>query len=332
MRMKVTSLTHEETGIAAENDRAFLSADLSAPVTAIELRPDMAVCFWECYTREKQAFRVAFDCPVLRLSFTLEGEGLSQADDQEDFARHRGIIEIRYFPGTSGTMTLGAGQQHTWLDIILKPSFLALAVPDELGQLPGAMRRIMKQGTSTVPCDSRKMTPDQFVAATQLAHCPYTHAARTIYLKSKALELLSHVLAEQSPASCRTRLSTYEVECLQKARSLLIADLESPPSLEKLARSVGLNQTKLKKGFKALFGQTVYGYFRTYRVELARQLLLEGTATISEVASTVGYTNISHFSAAFKERHGVTPSRYRKDNLFITNPARPTHTPVPSGI
>ena len=317
MRMKVISQTKRETSMATDHDQPFLSADLSAPVTAVQLRPDMAVCFWEYHSRSPQTYRMSFDCPVLRFSFILEGEGLSRAEGQADFTRHKGLIEVRHFPGTSGDVCLAARQKHKWLDIVIAPSFLELAIPGGLARLPETMRRVLQQGTAPIPCDSRRMTPDQFVAATQLAHCPYTQAARTLYLKSKALELLSHVLAEQAPASCRTRLSTYEVECLQKARSLLMANLESPPSLKELAHAVGLNQTKLKKGFKALFGQTVYGYFRTYRVELARQLLLEGEDSISEVASTVGYTNISHFSAAFKERHGVTPSRYRKDNLFL---------------
>ena len=318
MRMKVTSLPQD--GCAFQSDgNGFLQADLRAPVHALRLRPDMAVCFWECTTTKTQRYHLEFDCPVLRFSFVLEGEGISHAEGQEDFTRHKGLIEMRYFPKFSGEITLAANHSHKWLDIILLPSFLEVALPDETPHLPHTLNKVVTQEAEQIPCESRRMTPEQFVAATQLSHCPYTHAARTLYLKSKTLELLSHVLAEQAPVPCQTKLSTYEAGCLKKARELLIANLENPPSLKTLALQVGLNETKLKSGFKTLFGQTVFGYFRTYRVEVARQRLLESNDSVSEIASRVGYTNISHFSAAFKERHGVTPSRYRKDNVFFAN-------------
>ncbi|WP_187170592.1 helix-turn-helix transcriptional regulator [Salidesulfovibrio onnuriiensis] len=320
MRIQVVSL--DKAGQSAQqSDNSVLHADLHAPVNAFRLRSDLAVCFWESAARERQRFEMSFDRPVLRFSFILEGNGISRARGQEDFVRNKGIIEVRYFPGTGGIVELAPNQGHKWLDIVLQPSFLDIALPEETALLPHAVQSVVNRETDTLPCDSRRMTPEQFVAASQLAHCPYTHAARTLYLKSKTLELLSHVLAEYAPAPCRTRLSTYEIECLNKARDLLVADLEAPPSLKELALSVGLNETKLKTGFKAQFGQTVYGYFRAYRVDLARKRLLESTDSVSEVASSVGYTNISHFSAAFKERHGVTPSRYRKNNIFFTSPA-----------
>jgi len=164
------------------------------------------------------------------------------------------------------------------------------------------------------------MTPDQFVAATQLAHCPYANPARIMYLKSKALELLSLVLASHTPPPCRTRFNSYEVQCLHQARNILISDLHYPPSLHNLAQNVGLNETKLKRGFKTLFGQTVYGYFRAYRMDHARRLLLESESSVSEVAAAVGYTNMSHFSAAFKERHGIKPSAFRKNAMSLTSP------------
>ncbi len=317
MRMEVVSLPQGKS-VAVDADNAFLATDLYAPVTALRLRPDMAVCFWECSTRKQQSYRISFNLPVLRFSFILEGESISSARGQEDFVRHKGSIEMRHFPATSGKIALSANQSHKWLDIVLQPSFLGVALPDETIHLPHVVRQVMDRKNEQAPCDSRRMTPEQFVAASQLAHCPYTQAARTLYLKSKTLELLSHVLAGHAPMQCRTILNTYEIECLKKAKELLTANLEDPPSLKELALTVGLNETKLKSGFKALFGQTVYGYFRTYRVELARKRLLESTDSISEVASSVGYTNISHFSAAFKAHHGVTPSRYRKDNVFFS--------------
>ncbi|MFH1913579.1 MAG: AraC family transcriptional regulator [Pseudomonadota bacterium] len=304
--------------IRAETCRSLLDAGMAAPVRRFPLRPDLAVFFWECAAKLPLRFSVAFDTPVLRFSFTLAGESISDAEHQERVARSQGHYEIRFFPATKGTIALEARQDHRWVDVVLNPSFLGVALASEACGLPSFLLPLVKGEVRSIATVSRTMNPEQFVAATQLAQCPYTGAARSLYLKSKTLELLSHVLAEQSPKPCRTRLSSYEIECLRKARELLTANLENPPGLRQLAQSVGLNETKLKTGFKALFGQTVYGYFRAYRVDTGRQRLLESTATVSEVASSVGYTNVSHFCAAFKGRHGVTPYRYRKDNVFFT--------------
>ncbi len=318
MRVKVHSLHQRNcTDQPQYVEDGFLLTESNAPVRPFSLRPDMAVCFWECTTQQRTTYVTSFDEPTLRLSFILEGEGSSAADGQKDLPRHRGLMEMRYFPGTSGTYTLDGAQAHKWVDIMLTPAFLSVALPGETDTLPHTIQDLMTGKLDSIPPVTKAMTPELFVAASQLAYCPYTNAVRTLYLKSRALELLSHVLADQSPVPCRTHLSSYETECLKRARTMLITDLEKPASIRQLAQTVGLSESKLKSGFKALFGQTVYGYFKAYRVDLGRQRLLESDDSVSEIATSVGYTNISHFSAAFKERHGVTPSRYRKNNVFF---------------
>ena len=87
-------------------------------------------------------------------------------------------------------------------------------------------------------------------------------------------------------------------------------DIEHPPSLMMLAKLSGLNDYKLKRGFRQVFGSTVFGYLRTYRMEQARQLLLERKMTVSEVARSVGYSSLSRFSLAFKQQFGVLPGSF----------------------
>jgi len=322
MKMIARSTQSTANSILPETE-SFLRAETNVPVTAFQLRPDLAICFWECSTRIPQSYTISFNQPVLRFSFVLEGEGFSSICGERELPRHRGLVEVRAFHTLYGTYELAAGQQHKWVDIILKPSFLSIALPLETDTLPLPVQSAINGDYNASSPTTRKMTPEQFIAAKQLAHCPYTNAARTLFLKSKALELLSHVMAEQSPVPCKTQLSSYEAECLKRARETLIADLENPPSLPSLAQTVGLSETKLKTGFKALFGQTVYGYLRAFRVDRGKQKLLESTDSISDIATSVGYTNISHFSAAFKDRHGVTPSRYRKQNILFSTTSDP---------
>jgi len=84
--------------------------------------------------------------------------------------------------------------------------------------------------------------------------------------------------------------------------------------LLELARLAGLNDYKLKLGFKELFGTTVFGYVRALRMDEARKILEQGEGNVSEAALMVGYHNISHFAALFRKTYGYNPSELGKAN------------------
>ena len=75
---------------------------------------------------------------------------------------------------------------------------------------------------------------------------------------------------------------------------------------------VGTNEFKLKVGFRSIFGTTVYGYLSDHRMEHARKMLTVDKVRIKEVAVEVGYSNPSHFIAAYKRKFGVTPKQHLK--------------------
>ena len=79
-----------------------------------------------------------------------------------------------------------------------------------------------------------------------------------------------------------------------------------------LARQVGLNDYKLKLGFRQMLGTTVFGYLHQCRMEQARHLLATKDVTVTEVVRAVGYSNRGHFAAAFKRKYGVTPREFGK--------------------
>ena len=66
-----------------------------------------------------------------------------------------------------------------------------------------------------------------------------------------------------------------------------------------LAKSCAINEFKLKKGFKMMFGTTIYGALQEKRLKIAYELLMQRDINISEAATFVGYKSISHFSNIF---------------------------------
>jgi AraC-like DNA-binding protein len=149
-----------------------------------------------------------------------------------------------------------------------------------------------------------------------IVNCPFQGLTKRMYLEGKTLELLSLQFSqwlegEKLSVSSPT-LKKDDIERLHQAKRLLIRDLNNPPSLLELARQVGLNDRKLKQGFRQLFGTTVFGYLYDYRMEQARQLLTDTQMTISAIAYRVGYKNPGDFSTAFRRKFGINPRTYCK--------------------
>jgi AraC-like DNA-binding protein len=148
----------------------------------------------------------------------------------------------------------------------------------------------------------------------QIVHCPYNGMMQQLYLESKALELLTLQFAswaEQPRRRQEVTLRSPDIDQLHQAREILIQQAAQPPSLAALARQVGLNDRKLKQGFRQLFGTTVFGYLQNYRLEQAQRLLKDADRTVAQVALQVGYTNPEAFSTAFRRKFAVSPKAYQ---------------------
>lgn len=186
-----------------------------------------------------------------------------------------------------------------------------------LETLPSPLRQILA-GSDKIrfhqPLGS--LTPNMQLAIAQILNCPYQGLTRRFFLEAKAMELLALQLEQWTQTvkskACPQDLPSGEIERLQQARQILLQDLNHPPSLLELARQVGLNDYKLKRGFRQLYGSTVFGCLLAHRMEQARLLLLEQPhLTIAGVAQSVGYASQSRFCHAFKRRFGASPQAYR---------------------
>ncbi len=136
---------------------------------------------------------------------------------------------------------------------------------------------------------------------------------RPLFIKAKIIELLS-VQMEQLCNLCSPP-SSLGKEAAQKmfaVRDFIIQNLGEYYSLKELAKRAGTNEFTLKKEFKELFGNTVFGFWHELKMEKAQKLLLENKIPIKEISEIIGYKNPQHFSTAFKNNFGITPSNFRK--------------------
>lgn len=145
-----------------------------------------------------------------------------------------------------------------------------------------------------------------------ITDCPFSCELKTLMARGKSLMLVSKVLhslehPEPEPSDYGVRFFRSDLDRLRSAREILISRMADPPSLAELAREAGLNEVKLKAGFRKLWGTTVYGLLRQERMAEARRFLEAAEGNVGEAAFRVGFTNTSHFAQAFQKEFGVTP-------------------------
>jgi len=150
----------------------------------------------------------------------------------------------------------------------------------------------------------------------QIIDHPYKGDLQQLFLLSKSIELL--VLCAESCSRAAKDKPTYirdpaDKEKLLAVRDLINERLDCPPNLSEIARTVGLNEYKLKRGFKELFQTTVFGYLAEQRLLLARQYLLDTRKTAAEIAAELGFATPQHFNNVFKKRFGAPPDKIRKN-------------------
>jgi AraC-like DNA-binding protein len=100
---------------------------------------------------------------------------------------------------------------------------------------------------------------------------------------------------------------------------------ESPqqaPSVAQMARQCGYSADHFSRVFRSVLGQSPQDYVVSARVNRARQLLLESSLSVSQIADVLGYQDVFFFSRQFKQKVGRTPSAYRR---------RPSRAPVAGG-
>lgn len=141
----------------------------------------------------------------------------------------------------------------------------------------------------------------------------YTGSLENIYINAQTQMLLLYSLEcmigdkEIESFSCKFLANEADRGKISKAREILLQNIGEPITIKELSRKVAINECYLKKGFKELFGTTIFDFYQSQRMEHARYLLYEKGLSVTEVSSLLGYSSISHFSTAFKKHTGLKP-------------------------
>jgi AraC-like DNA-binding protein len=161
--------------------------------------------------------------------------------------------------------------------------------------------------------EAQRITPEMFALLDDIVHCEKEGLIKQLFMETCALKLLQLQMEQFIAAATppQHKVNPKDAERLHLVRTMIDRNPAAHHTLASLSRHTGLNEFKLKKGFKALFGTTVMGYLHAQRMAIAKRLLLETSLTVSDIAEQCGYAYAQSFSTAFKKYFGVTPEGFR---------------------
>lgn len=166
-------------------------------------------------------------------------------------------------------------------------------------------RRFVLHGSAEIDTIFRSMIP----AETE-------HSLPMLRLRIQELFMLlsDSSLAEQSNAP--VYLSRKHVLLAKDVYQRVTEDLSRHLTLETLSAELHAAPTAIKTAFKSVYGESLRDYLKSCRLQEAQRLLRETDKPVAEIATAVGYANPGHFSAAFREKFGMTPGEYKRTVRF----------------
>ncbi len=290
----------------------------------ITLQPgfELVVLDFSSAAASRQVFLV--ESSPVELSFHLRGHGAGELcyglRQKEEVKIDPGVAVLSHCPETKCTTIIPENEVVKVLHIYMSVETLTKFFSPEAVPLPKAVLSLMESAGDEIRKSSQPfhlctpISPRAYMVLQQLFTCPCRGPLKRLYLEAKAMELVALQMESMTGNLCRKSvpLTKQDIERIYAARDILLNNLDHLPTLVELAQKAGLNQTKLKKGFREVFHTTVMGCVKEYRLDQSRKILEQGELTVSEVAYQLGFYDPTHFIRHFKARFGVTPGVWMK--------------------
>ncbi|WP_228413564.1 helix-turn-helix domain-containing protein [Chryseobacterium sp. CH21] len=257
-------------------------------------------------------FYLESDFDSVEMHFTLKGKSKAISGNfkktiEFDSYQHN----IIYAHNMEGRMEFEGPEMYLF-EINLAPEFFKRFLPEHSGLFEVFRNSIDRQNSSLIQPEHNHISQEMYQILNEIIHCNRKGTFKRIYLEAKVGELLLLQLEQFFDNNILpSSLQKKDIEKMYAVREYILTNLNSESSLIELAHLVGTNEFTLKKGFKELFGTTVFGFWNDNKMKQAKKMLLNCDLSISEISDRIGYKNPRHFSAAFKRKFNILPSKFR---------------------
>lgn len=232
------------------------------------------------------------------MTFGLEGrsEYRERCGPRVDF--YRDHTTVTAFHHSQGERHMPGGDAVLQLRLVATAGWLTRYLGERCQAVLPASRGIRSLAFQPTPASSRA----HLEALRALLQMGGSHIQRHIH----ALSLLGEQLETLLPAPPARRITTADAERINRAREIILDELDRPLTLAYLAVRVGLGEQKLKAGFRQLFAITPGRFLHEQRMRHAHALLESGQQ-VAQAAYATGYCHPGNFSTAFARFFGYPP-------------------------
>jgi AraC family transcriptional regulator len=104
----------------------------------------------------------------------------------------------------------------------------------------------------------------------------------------------------------------------RRVQDYIEGNLDKPIRVRDLSALVYRTQAHFSRAFKRTFGLSPHAYVLRRRIQVAAQLMIQTSTSLSEIALKCGFTDQAHFSKRFRQHTGATPRAWRREQLEET--------------
>jgi len=220
------------------------------------------------------------------------------------------------------------GRREISVTLFCKPEFVSGLIP-ESGTMPRHIRRFLSSDSGAVNYCGLPVDAEILDTASRIVRSTYAGRMHLVHMEAKVLELFCQILRsfDRLSEAFDEQYSEWDLDRLHQAREVLASRFTPVPTIRSIARELGINESKLKRGFKTLFGKTIFEYGHECRMQHALQLLRDRHLRIGLVAESAGYMHQTTFASAFKQHFGYRPKEIRRLMLVGQEPASMARNP-----
>lgn len=246
--------------------------------------------------------------PTCSIAIIIEGEGeFSVAGGQALSISNDSFFIFRTLHPTLGTNRFKAGKRILGVDFRYPHSLFNAYEGSFLNHLTVDDKR------TEVLFEKRVITQDLMRISHEVLACEMEGLPRELFLRGKALEVLAYIAQDtlvtppvSPPPIYRDHLS------IKLAQQILEERYQEPWTIKLLSNEVGINERKIKEGFKLVLKTSFLRCLEDIRLRHACRLLTHTRYSVTTIGADVGYNSSSHFTSVFRKQKGMTPTQWRK--------------------
>ena len=284
--------------------------------------------FWRFFSVTDDIFAVLTDCSYatvrhehvvaegrVEFHFLLEGPVELSLPHGHDATAPSSVslIVCQQAPGMAYDVVCQPGA-YKMVSLYVRPNLLEKSFGLNAPQL--MVQQLLRPADGTIAVTEQKIDLEFLRVLRDLFEIDFDGARRLPLASARIIELLA-LSADAIDRSGRAEeelivFTARELAMFNRAREVLSSDFSESQTIPKLARKLGTNATKLKSGFRLLYGTTIFAYRNRHRMDRAMHLLVAGELPIATVAHAVGFHHQASFTSAFRAHFGLTPKQARQ--------------------